>query len=230
MGLFTVVISVSIGVVVSIVVCRRLMKNFIQSKLQSEHLKAIVRVVESRRGFKVVMLTRLTPIPFGLQNALFALTNMKTYKCLIASCVGLLPTQTLNTYVGSSLRSMEDVVHQRSISDYLLLTIQLGITAFLMWYVIRRARFELNKECLPTSTHEQLAKRREGRASFHDDELPFIASSVSSSKLLCTKSYSDDGDGDGERAERKKLMQLGHKRAHSASAILYAMQHTIIDD
>ena len=72
LGLCTVSVSAAFGVGASLCVCRKLIRNFVQSKLQSEHLQAIIRVVESRRGLKVVLLTRLTPIPFGLQNGLFA--------------------------------------------------------------------------------------------------------------------------------------------------------------
>ena len=74
MGLVTVNVSVLVGVSVSLVVCRKVIRGFVTSKLQSEHLKAIIKVVESRRGFKVLVLTRLTPIPFGLQNGLFAVS------------------------------------------------------------------------------------------------------------------------------------------------------------
>ena len=73
-GMVTVVVAVLVGVATSLVVCRIFINDFVHSKLQSEHLKAIIRVVESRRGFKVVVLTRLTPIPFGLQNGLFAVS------------------------------------------------------------------------------------------------------------------------------------------------------------
>ena len=34
--------------------------------------RTIMSIVESRHGFKVIVLARLTPIPFGLQNALFS--------------------------------------------------------------------------------------------------------------------------------------------------------------
>lgn len=71
-GLVTVSLSVLFGVTISLTVCRRFIRSFVQSQLQSSHLKAMIQVIESRRGFKVVILTRLTPIPFGLQNGLFA--------------------------------------------------------------------------------------------------------------------------------------------------------------
>ena len=74
-GLLTVTISVLFGVTTSVIICRYFLRNLVQSKLQSSHLKAVIQVIESRRGFKVVILTRLTPIPFGLQNGLFAVSQ-----------------------------------------------------------------------------------------------------------------------------------------------------------
>ena len=78
-GLLTVTISVVVGVTVSVIICRYFLRSLVQSKLQSSHLKAIIQVIESRRGFKVVILTRLTPIPFGLQNGLFAVSQDNIY-------------------------------------------------------------------------------------------------------------------------------------------------------
>ena len=64
--------SVACGSTLAFLVCRHWLKDYVESKLQSAHLKAVMRVVEGRNGWKVVALTRLTPIPFGLQNGLFA--------------------------------------------------------------------------------------------------------------------------------------------------------------
>lgn len=220
-GMFTVTVAVIIGVATSLVVCRIFINDFVHSKLQSEHLKAIIRVVESRRGFKVVFLTRLTPIPFGLQNGLFAITSISIPRCLAASFIGLLPTQALNAYMGSSLRTMEDVVHHNSAGGYFLLAFQVGISAFLMWYVIRRARYELNKACLPTTdydvTYKQLSEQRSlhlfgkivGGGGGGDSEAAKVASP--------TNSYEEE-----PIAEQTK--KQGHKRAKSAGAVMYAFE------
>ena len=43
---------------------------------------------------------------------------------LVASSVGLLPTQLLNSYLGTTLRTMEDVIAEQSISGYLVFSLQ----------------------------------------------------------------------------------------------------------
>ncbi|XP_065676728.1 transmembrane protein 64-like [Hydra vulgaris] len=209
-GLATVTVSVLIGVTTSLIICRLFIRGFLKSKLESEHLKAIIRVVESRRGFKVVFLTRLTPIPFGLQNGLFAITNMDLSKCLLASFAGLLPTQALNAYMGSSLRTIEDVVHHNSPGGYFMFAIQVGISGFLMWYVIRRARYELNKACLASDYEKALDD-----LSVPNKGLLKVTSNVFESKKPFAENFVN-GD---------KVSKKGHKRAQSASAVLYALDN-----
>ena len=82
LGLIVVAVSAAFGISTAFVVCRRYFRDFVRSKLESDSLKAIIRVVEGRRGFKVISLSRLTPIPFGLQNGLFSVS----YIVICSSC------------------------------------------------------------------------------------------------------------------------------------------------
>lgn len=104
----------------------------------------MVRVVEGGSGLKVVALSRLTPIPFGLQNAVFSITDVSLPNYLVASSVGLLPTQLLNSYLGTTLRTMEDVIAEQSVSGYMVFSLQIVISIGLMFYVVHRAQLELN--------------------------------------------------------------------------------------
>ena len=67
-------------------------------------------------------------------------------RCVGASVIGLMPTQALNTYMGTTLRNMEEVYSSQA-DSYLVLIIQVVITGFLLIYVIRRAKREINKAC-----------------------------------------------------------------------------------
>ena len=71
-----------------------------------------------QQAFKLVVLSRLTPVPFGVQNAFFAINNsLSTTKYLQATCIGLLPCQILNVYLGSTFRSMEQVLYDEVIKN-----------------------------------------------------------------------------------------------------------------
>lgn len=101
LGMGLVMVGVLIGTFVAHLVCKRLLTDWVLNKVgNSEQLSAVIRVVEGGSGLKVVALARLTPIPFGLQNAVFSV-SMKT----------LLPAfpfpfhRTLDSHVGSTVNS-----------------------------------------------------------------------------------------------------------------------------
>ncbi|XP_024940929.1 transmembrane protein 64 isoform X2 [Cephus cinctus] len=113
--------------------------------LQSDTARAILRVISGPQAFKVVLFARLTPIPFGLQNTIFAVSNIGGIRYHIASAIGLLPAQLINVYLGSSLRSMQDVLEDRSTAatGYIVFCFQILVGVSLMVYVVQKARREL---------------------------------------------------------------------------------------
>lgn len=145
LGMALVAAGVLLGTGVAHVVCRRLLAARVAARVRgSERLSAVVRVVEGAGGLKVVALARLTPIPFGLQNAVFSMTDLSLPNYLMASSVGLLPTQLLNSYLGTTLRTMEDVIAEQTVSGYFIFCLQIIISIGLMFYVVHRAQVELN--------------------------------------------------------------------------------------
>lgn len=73
-GQVVVVTSVAAGMTFSFLVCRGCCQHLAYHWMDLRSVKAIIRVVEGPKGFRVIALTRLTPIPFGLQNAMFAVS------------------------------------------------------------------------------------------------------------------------------------------------------------
>lgn len=75
-GLALVAAGALLGTGLAHVVCRRLLAARVAARVRgSERLSAVVRVVQGAGGLKVVALARLTPIPFGLQNAVFSVSG-----------------------------------------------------------------------------------------------------------------------------------------------------------
>jgi uncharacterized membrane protein YdjX (TVP38/TMEM64 family) len=64
------------------------------------------------RGFKLVLLMRLQPVflPFAILNYALGLTRVRLRDYVLASWMGMLPATTLYVYVGSSLKSISDLV------------------------------------------------------------------------------------------------------------------------
>lgn len=87
LGMGLVMVGVLIGTFVAHLVCKRLLSDWVLNKVgNSEQLSAVIRVVEGGSGLKVVALARLTPIPFGLQNAVFSV-SMETFFCFLCSTI-----------------------------------------------------------------------------------------------------------------------------------------------
>ena len=74
-GQLVVMVSVAVGFTISFFLCRIWFREYAKRIVTSNALQAIMRVVEGKNGVKVIILTRLTPIPFGLQNVLFSVSG-----------------------------------------------------------------------------------------------------------------------------------------------------------
>ena len=74
MGVITVMLCALTGLSIAHFVIKNFLRNIVIQKFRNDTVKALMRVIDGGHGFRVVVLSRLTPIPFGLQNALFAVS------------------------------------------------------------------------------------------------------------------------------------------------------------
>lgn len=148
LGIIVVMVAVAVGVFIAHLSIKRFLTDFFKTKLLSnDSIRATLAVVGGPQAFKVVAFTRLTPIPFGMQNAIFAISTVSTSQYLAATILGLFPTQVINVYLGSTVRSMEDVLTDDSTATtgYIVFVVQVLISFGLMVFVVQRARQELRK-------------------------------------------------------------------------------------
>lgn len=82
-------------------------------------------------------------LPFSLLLE-FQMTSVSYWQFFLASIFGLLPTQVLNTYMGSTVRSMQEVLTDR-VDGYIILGVQVIFSIILMLYLLNKARRELAK-------------------------------------------------------------------------------------
>lgn len=74
-GIFVVIITATVGVFLAHLLVKQFCLSYIATRvISSPNLRALVYVISGPQAFKVVAFARLTPIPFGLQNALFAVS------------------------------------------------------------------------------------------------------------------------------------------------------------
>uniref|UniRef100_A0A0B6ZRU6 VTT domain-containing protein n=1 Tax=Arion vulgaris TaxID=1028688 RepID=A0A0B6ZRU6_9EUPU len=153
-GQLVVTVSLTIGLAMSTPIMRAMCSDYLWSLFYSRKTEVIMNVLSGPQGMRVIALTRLTPIPFGLQNALFSLSSISLTRYLISSIVGLIPMTLLNCYMGTTLRNIQDLVSDgvNSIGGYLIFGGQILITVILLWFMVRKAKVELKKAMIETDT------------------------------------------------------------------------------
>lgn len=74
-GTIVTIIAASVGIVLAHLLMKHYFIGTITSKLLGpDVLRATVAALQSAHAFKLIAISRLTPIPFGLQNAVFAVS------------------------------------------------------------------------------------------------------------------------------------------------------------
>ncbi|XP_064214518.1 transmembrane protein 64 [Tribolium castaneum] len=145
-GLILTIIGANLGLLVAHNILRLVGHHkSIYKYTQNDTAQAIMRLISGPLCFKIVFCSRLTPIPFGLQNTIFALSNVNAKIYHLASLLGLMPAQAVGVYIGTTLRSMQDVLEDRpaSTGTYIFISVQLVVVVVLMLWFSAKARAEL---------------------------------------------------------------------------------------
>ncbi|MFM7887971.1 MAG: TVP38/TMEM64 family protein [Pseudanabaena sp.] len=100
-GSIYVFVGATLGAIAAFLIGRYLARDWIGKKIQdNEQFAAIDRAV-AHAGFKIVLLTRLSPIfPFNLLNYAFGVTGVALKEYAIAS-IGMIPGTVMYVYIGS---------------------------------------------------------------------------------------------------------------------------------
>eukprot|EP00096_Caligus_rogercresseyi_P007721 TRINITY_DN25716_c0_g1_i1.p1 TRINITY_DN25716_c0_g1~~TRINITY_DN25716_c0_g1_i1.p1 ORF type:complete len:280 (-),score=63.16 TRINITY_DN25716_c0_g1_i1:242-1081(-) len=162
-GLAVTLLTATTGVCIAHTLMRCCLRTQWLKKIlfSSETFLQIHLLLSCSKAFKLVFLSRLTPIPFGFQNAVFALGDIPTTHYLGATFLGLFPCQLLNLYMGTTLRSMEEVFHSNTTatkSGLYILLLQLIMAILVCIIIVRKSKELLRKiqeeQSSTTSTKE----------------------------------------------------------------------------
>jgi len=111
-GVITTFIGAQIlGSSISFWMCGTLFKDWVEKKLKENKKADSVLKAVRKNGFKIIIMSRLTPIPFGIQNALFGVSGIHFVPYILATWLGMLPEAFLWCYFGSKAREINDVLH-----------------------------------------------------------------------------------------------------------------------
>lgn len=132
---------------------RYLTRDWVSKQIESnQKFKAIDSAVASE-GWKIVLLTRLSPIfPFNLLNYAFGVTQVSLKDYFLASWIGMIPGTVMYVYIGSlagSLAALGSQGRSRTAAEWTLYGIGLLATIALTVYATRFAKKALEEKIYP---------------------------------------------------------------------------------
>jgi len=163
-GTIAVSIGSTLGATAAFLVGRTLARDWIEQKVAAKRsFQAVDRAV-GRQGFKIVLLTRLSPLfPFNLLNFAFGLTSVSLLDYVLASWIGMLPGTVMYVYLGSAAKGLADLAAGKvegGVGQKVLFAIGLVVAIVLAVLVARIARSALK---------EAVGRDSESRTAAHGD-------------------------------------------------------------
>lgn len=158
-GMIAVSIGSTLGACAAFWIGRTFARSWISGKVAANEKFAAIDNAVARQGFKIVLLTRLSPVfPFNLLNYAFGLTKVSFARYALASWIGMIPGTIMYVYFGATLRSLADAAAgnvETGAAGKIFFWFGLAATIVVTVFVTRIARKAL-REAVPTnSTHNK---------------------------------------------------------------------------
>ena len=153
-GSLYVFIGATLGAIAAFLVGRYLARDWVAQKIAgNQKFKAIDQAV-GKEGFKIVLLTRLSPIfPFFLLNYAYGVTGVSLKDYAIAS-VGMIPGTIMFVYIGSLAGNLATLgIQNQTVNPFLEWTIRIigfMATVAVTLYVTKLARKALDEAVFET--------------------------------------------------------------------------------
>jgi len=161
-GTIAVSIGSTIGACVAFLVGRSFTRRWIERKVAGNPKFAAIDEAVGNQGFKIVFLTRLSPIfPFNMLNYAYGLTKVNFWHYAIASWIGMLPGTIMYVYLGSAAGSLASTAAgtvEKTPAQQVLFWIGLVATILVATLVTRVAR-----KALSEATREEAAATTSGK-------------------------------------------------------------------
>ena len=149
-GSLTVSVASTIGATAAFLVGRYFARDWIAAKVAGNARFAAIDEAVGREGWKIVGLTRLSPVfPFNLLNYAYGLTKVTLRDYFLASWIGMFPGTVMYVYIGSlagSLAALGAGERSRTTAEWILYGVGLLATVVVTVFVTRLARRALSRK------------------------------------------------------------------------------------
>jgi len=146
-------VGASLGAIAAFFVGRSVARKWVAQQIEeNEKFQAVDQAV-AREGFKIVLLTRLSPVlPFTWLNYAFGLSQV-SFRDYALGCFGMIPGTVMYVYIGSLLGDLAALVsggtaRSRTLAEVILLSVGLVATVVVTLYITQIARKALDEKAL----------------------------------------------------------------------------------
>ncbi|GAB4179595.1 MAG: hypothetical protein Fur006_13040 [Coleofasciculaceae cyanobacterium] len=164
-GSIYVTIAATFGAICAFLIGRYLSRDWVCRKIESNpKFKAINQAV-NREGWKIVLLTRLSPIlPFNLLNYAFGVTQVSLRDYVLGS-IGMVPATVMYVYIGSLASNLatldmsnRPITKETQIAQWVIWGIGLMATVAVTLYVAHLAKKALDESVVTEETSHANAR------------------------------------------------------------------------
>ena len=149
-GSIIVSVAATAGATCAFLVGRHIARDWVSKRIQSNPKFQAIDEAVAREGWKIVVLTRLSPVfPFNLLNYAYGLTRVSLRDYFFASWIGMMPATVMFVYIGSLAGEIAKIGGEgrsRTPAEWALYIVGLIATAAVTVYVTRIARAALGKK------------------------------------------------------------------------------------
>lgn len=164
-GGIAVSIGSTLGAAAAFLIGRKLARRWVEGKVRSNRKFRAIDEAVGREGFKIVLLTRLSPVfPFNLLNYAYGITKVSFKQYFFASWIGMLPGTLMYVYLGSAVKNISDLFAgnvEDGAGQQVLFGVGLAATVIVTIFVTRISKRALN-EAIRKDELEQAAETPSG--------------------------------------------------------------------
>lgn len=144
-GSILVSVASTLGATAAFLVGRYIARDWVARKIQGNAKFDAIDVAVGREGWKIVGLTRLSPIfPFNLLNYAYGLTKVRLRDYVLASWIGMMPGTVMYVYIGSLARLGAEAGEAPAAQTVMRL-VGLAATVVVTLYITRVAKRALDE-------------------------------------------------------------------------------------
>ena len=156
LGLLTSAVGILLGAASGYLISRLFLRKDLADQLKERPTFRAIDQAIAEEGWKIVLLLRLCPIPFGLANYLYGLTAVPFVPYLVTSFLGAIPGMILFSHLGSAgkagIQALASGDLNKGGGEIALLVLSLAAAIVLVILLPRLARRVIEKRTKITIT------------------------------------------------------------------------------